>query len=108
MTLYLILIAGYMLVCIAAVRAYFYCQNKLKSYKDSLPLTLLSYMFFFVFILIEIPFAIFFPAWLSERFSVIERTSNNTMLLLLFGVFTLAFSIWQGRSAHCNLPRKPE
>ena len=63
---------------------------------------LLEYGVFVLFILIEIPFSIFFPAWISEKLAVIERTPNTTASLIVFGCVVLAFSVWLGNRAEAR------
>lgn len=97
------LIILYILICIGAFRLYFYLQylNQQKR-SDSLMKNINSYLLFACFICLEIPFAIFFPAWLSEKLHVFERTPNTTMYFLIFGCVVLATAIWKGRIAKKN------
>ena len=98
MILFVSLILIYTIVCIFGVRLYFYCHSTIKEVRKGVSSILLSYLLFFIFVLIEIPFAIFFPAWLSAKLTIFEHSPNSTMFLLLFGVTVLALSIWKGRA----------
>lgn len=102
MTIFITLIIIYMLVSYFGVRIYFCFQNGLKDKKNSLSKLVFTYLIFFLFILVEIPFVIFFPAWISEKLDVFERTSETTMFLILFGVVVLIGAIWKGRASRAN------
>jgi len=96
---FIVAILVYVIACIIGVRAYFSLMSKSKiKLKNSLTQIISSYILFGVFVITVIPFAIFFPAWLSEKLMIIERTSTSTIILILFGCFVLALSIWKGRN----------
>jgi len=98
MTFFVALIFLYILISIGAFRLYFHLQSlNQKRKSDFLIKTINSYLLFACFICLEIPFAIFFPAWLSEKLQVVARTSDTTMFSLIFGCIVLAISIWKGR-----------
>ena len=100
MVFFIVLIFLYILICIGAVRLYFNLQSlNQKSRRNSLYKNINSYLLFACFVCLEIPFAIFFPAWLSEKLQVVERTSDTTMYFLLFGCLVLAVATWKGRIA---------
>ncbi|MEP2651401.1 MAG: hypothetical protein ABJH06_05330 [Paraglaciecola sp.] len=46
----------------------------------------LEYVAAIFFIVLYIPYSFFFPAWLSEYLVVWERTSDNTAIMIIFGV----------------------
>jgi len=50
-----------------------------------------------VFVALLVPFAVFFPAWLSEAMSVWVRTETLTMGFILFGSIVLATVVFLGR-----------
>ena len=98
MTIFLFLILIYIILCVSGVKVYFHLQNRNKTkVQSTFKEHSFSYLLFVLFIFLEIPFAIFFPAWLSEKLAVVERTSESTMYFLLLGCLVLAFSIWKGR-----------
>ena len=99
MTIFTVLIIIYIFVSYLAIHFYFHLQSRLISIKNVPIKTLYIYVLFFLFILVEIPFVFFFPAWLSEKLEVFERTPETTMFLVLFGAIVLAGSIWKGRSS---------
>jgi len=97
---FIFLIPVYVFFCISGFKIYFYLQNKnMKQTQNKLKRGIATYGLFACFILLEIPFAIFFPTWLSEKLNIVERTSETTMYFLLFGCLVLAFSIWNGRKS---------
>lgn len=76
---------------------YFFFQDRnSKRATNTLNKNVIDYALFAGFICLQIPFSIFFPAWLSEKLEVVERTSDNTMYFLLFGCVVLAISMWIG------------
>lgn len=90
-------IVVYILICYWGVRIYFSSVAKAHKGIDS-PITrnLVIYALFFAFIAIELPVAIFFPAWLSEKLMVFKRTSEITAILLAFGSCVLIGAVWKG------------
>ncbi len=97
MIIFLILMLVYIALCIGGFKGYFYLQNINDRQKSNRFLKVCySYVLFAIFICLEIPFALFFPAWLSEK--LIEGASESTIYFLLFGCFVLGMSIWKGRS----------
>ena len=92
MIIFISLLVIYLLVSIGLVRLYFYLQGLNQKKRDGTFVKLMnSYLLFAFFVLISLPFTIFFPAWLSER------TPDTTMYFILFGCFVLAIAIWKGR-----------
>tara|TARA_B110000211_G_scaffold169736_1_gene191525 strand:- start:785 stop:1102 length:318 start_codon:yes stop_codon:yes gene_type:complete len=98
MIIFISLLVIYLLVSIGLVRLYFYLQGLNQKKRDGTFVKLMnSYLLFAFFVLISLPFTIFFPAWLSEKLEVVERTPDTTMYFILFGCFVLAIAIWKGR-----------
>lgn len=87
----------YIALCIFGFKLYFFLQRKNLNTRDKLKKSIASYALFILFICIEIPFAIFFPAWLNTQLNVLEKSSESTMYLLIFGVAVLSLSIWNAR-----------
>jgi len=88
----------YIFGCYLCARTYFYFMDFLRqSPKNVFIRNLMIYGLFIVFVIIEIPFAIFFPAWISEKMAIFERTSFTTGGLILFGFFVLVISALLGR-----------
>lgn len=100
MTLFLFLLIGYVILCIVGVRGYFYLQKRnIEKVGSGFRQIIYSYLLFAIFICLEIPFAIFFPMWLNEKLTVVDRTSQTTMCFLLLGCLTLALATWKGRAS---------
>lgn len=98
MIIFLILILAYITLCIAGFRGYFYLQEINQSYKANKVLKVFySYVLFAVFICIEIPFALFFPAWLSAELMIWDEVAESTVYFLIFGCLVLGISIWKGK-----------
>lgn len=95
---YIVIIAIYIVLSVLGFKLYFFLQNKNLDTKSKLKKVVASYTLFILFIFIEIPFAIFFPAWLNAKLNVFNQSSNYTMYLLLFGTLVLCFSIWYARN----------
>jgi hypothetical protein len=87
----------YIALCILGFKLYFFLQQKNLHTRDKLKKGIVSYALFILFICIEIPFAIFFPAWLSTRLNVLDKSSESTLYLLILGVIVLSLSIWKAR-----------
>lgn len=87
----------YIALCILGFKLYFFLQQKNLNTRGKLKKGIASYALFMLFICIEIPFAIFFPAWLNARLNVLDKNSESTMYLILFGVVVLSLSIWNAR-----------
>lgn len=100
---FLILMSIYIALCIVGFKGYFYLQCKVKSLKsNNLSKAIYSYTLFIVFICVEIPFAIFFPAWINSKLMMLDENTATTASMLLFGCFVLAISIWKGKSYRPN------
>lgn len=96
---FIIAILVYVILCLIGVRVYFFLMSKNKiKLKNSVTQIICSYILFGTFVITVIPFAVFFPAWISEKLMVIERTSASTITLILFGCFVLALSLWKGKN----------
>ena len=87
----------YIALCMLGFKLYFFLQQKNLHTRDKFKKGIASYALFILFICIEIPFAIFFPVWLNTRLNVLEKSSESTMYLLIFGVVVLSLSIWNAR-----------
>jgi len=91
----------YIVACYLGIRGYFagagYLHQRLHNKAIR---SVLLYPWFLAFVVVEVPFGIFFPAWLSEKWSVFPRTPGTTTGLLLFGSCCLALAAWRSwRSA---------
>lgn len=75
-----------------------------KSIPNRFAMYVLLYGWFLIFLAIEVPIGIFFPAWLSERLEIFPRESLTTALLILLGCGTLATVVWNGwrRKGHAT------
>jgi hypothetical protein len=92
-----LLLLAYALACYGGIRGY--CSVAVKIYKQTQqpPVQrLLTNVWFLAFVVIEIPFAIFFPAWLAEKLSIFAPGSFSTGGLILLGAATLAAATWKG------------
>lgn len=100
MILYALLTVLYAVTCVIGFKLYFYLQgrNMAQSY-NRLNKGIVTYLLFLVFILLEIPFTIFFPFWLNSKLIVFETSKTSLMYLLLFGCFILAVALWFGRKS---------
>ena len=97
---FIIIILTYVFLCVKGVDSYFYLQSKnMSQTHNKLKKNIVTYLLFVLFVLLEIPFAIFFPVWLSEKLMVVEGNSEMRIIFLLFGCLVLGFSIWKGRNS---------
>lgn len=87
----------YIALCIFGFKLYFFLQRKNLNTRGEFKKVVVSYVLFILFVCIEIPFAIFFPAWLNAKLNVLSKSSESIMYLLLFGVIVLGFSLWNAR-----------
>ena len=55
-----------------------------------------EYVAWLLFIIIYIPYSIFFPAWFSESLALWQRTPNTTAVMILFGVTVMVFGVYKG------------
>jgi hypothetical protein len=95
-----ILIFIYIGICIGGFKLYFYLQGKNMDHANNrLRKWIVTYFLFAFFILLEIPFAIFFPFWLNNKLMVVEQSTNSSMYLLLSGCLVLAIALWYGRKS---------
>lgn len=100
MVSFVFLMPVYVFLCISGFKLYFHLQIKnTNQTQNKLKKVIITYGLFACFILLEIPFAIFFPTWLSEKLDIVELTSETRIYFLLFGCLVLAFSIWSGRKS---------
>lgn len=53
----------------------------------------LEYIAWLVFIILYIPYSLFFPAWLSEYLVVWERTPNLTAAMIILGAVVSAIAM---------------
>jgi len=85
----------YVCACELGIRAYFsiavYMHQHLP--KVIAPVLLLIWLAFFAVMLI---LAFLFPAWLSEKLVVFERSEISTGILILFGGVVLVTTLWRG------------
>ena len=83
---FLIAIVAYLAICYFSVNGFLVLRRRLEGSK---PVGFLRYTLAFVvavlFLILWLPFGIFFPAWLSESMEIVERTPNVTMGFVLFG-----------------------
>ena len=54
-----------------------------------------EYVAWLLFIVIYIPYSIFFPAWLSESLALWHRTQNTTLAMIIFGTVVCVFGIYK-------------
>ena len=95
-----ILIFIYISICIGGFKLYFYLQEKNMNHANGrLRKWIFTYCLSACFILLEIPFAIFFPFWLNNKLMIIEKSTNSSMYLLLSGCLVLAIALWFGRKS---------
>lgn len=87
----------HIILCVLGFKLYYFLQRKNLHTRDKLKKCIVSYALFILFIGIEIPFAIFFPAWLNVKLNVFDKSPESTMYLLIFGVAVLILSIWNTR-----------
>lgn len=99
----LVIVAFYIMACIWGFKWYFYVQNLVKVSKFRVFLkNICNFMLFIIFICIEVPFAIFFPAWVNAKLMIIDENAGTTSSMLLFGCFVLIISVWKGKAYHPN------
>lgn len=95
----LLAIAVYIAICIWGFKWYFHFQSLVRASKSSgFMRGVYSFILFIIFICIEIPFAIFFPAWVNSRLMIFEENTGTTAFMLLFGCLILAISLWKGKA----------
>jgi len=91
---FVVIILAYILACYLGVRFYFYMvflvQN---SFAGPVIKIIYSYLLFALFVLLEVPFAIFFPLWVFDKLGVAEPAQTITVSLIIFGCVVLAVSI---------------
>ncbi|WP_419148870.1 hypothetical protein [Pseudoalteromonas 'SMAR'] len=97
MLLFTAIIILYISTCISLFKLYFFLQKKNQQSSSAISV-IASYLLFACFIIIAVPFAIFFPAWINVKLGAISGPESSTMLIL-FGCVVLAMSIWQGRKS---------
>ncbi len=99
MNFLLLIIAVFVCIyfCYLAAKYYFIIQRGFdKTIKGNSKRLFFSYSLFLAFILIEIPIALFFPAWVSEVLEVIKYTPESTAGLIVIGCCVLVFSVIYG------------
>ena len=93
----------YWFVCILGFKLYVQVANCIgQQIRTRAIRTMLLYIWFLGFVFCEVPFAFFFPAWLSESLEVFSPQPLTTGLLIMFGAVTFAFSgwyAWRGETA---------
>jgi hypothetical protein len=98
MIVFTFLMFVYVFLCMFGFKLYFHLRSRTISKNYSkFKKDILSYLLSTCFIVLEIPFAIFFPAWLGEELMIVERTSESSMYFLLFGCLVLAIALWNSR-----------
>lgn len=55
--------------------------------------------------MLYLPYSFFFPAWLSEYFSVRDRTPNLTTFMLVFGMVVSALAMFKPRRMYATYSR---
>ncbi len=86
-----------MLACYLGVRLYFFLGIWVGNHiTGSAYKIIYRYLLFGIFVVLEIPFAIFFPAWAFNKFKIVEYTPTTTMSFILFGCLVLSISVWKG------------
>lgn len=84
-------------VCYLGFRGYFFVAVKMRQHVSQQAMrTVLLSVWFLAFVVVEMPFAVFFPWWLGERWNVFEAGQTPRAILILFGCATLATAIWFG------------
>ena len=87
----------YFYICYFFARLYFSRKRfKKEVSKNKLAKIITEYVFFLTFISLEIPFAFFFPAWISNKLIVTQNNPINTILLIFFGAIVLVISLSLG------------
>jgi len=79
----------YFLSCIYIAKANVAVRGKIKGK------VILEYIAWLVFIILYIPYSIFFPAWLSEYLVVWERTPDLTAAMIILGCVASAIAIFK-------------
>ncbi len=95
---FILVLFVYAYLCYLVVFAYFNLMARIKmSITNKIIRTFYQYALFLVFLVVDIPFSIFFPAWVSEKFLVIEHSSTSTLNLILLGCCVLVLTLWIGK-----------
>lgn len=94
---FIVAVSIYFFFCFGVVRLYFFLAGNiyLRS-NNAIIKNGLIYALFAIFVLTVIPIGIFFPAWISEKLDVIDRSPSVTIMLILFGCAVLVTSLWMG------------
>ncbi len=96
--LFIFLIIVYICVCYFAVRVIWWSRSRITATVVSgVKRVVIEWSVSLIFLILFIPFGVFFPAWLSESMEVVERTRNITAGLILFGSAVLAASAFLGQ-----------
>lgn len=94
---FILVIFLYMYACYLAIRGYFFVASYLhQKFHNNVARSALLYAWFLAFAAVEVPFGIFFPAWVSEKWKIFAREPTTTTLLILFGCASLALAAWRG------------
>lgn len=84
----------YFLSCIYIAKANVTVRSKIKGK------VVLEYIVWLAFIILYIPYSIFFPAWLSECLVVWERTPDLTAAMIILGCGVSAIAIFKAGPIH--------
>jgi hypothetical protein len=94
---FILVVALYVYVCYLGIRGYWLIAGYLhQKFHAPVTRTVLLHGWFLIFVIVEVPISIFFPAWLSGRWGIFAPEPRTTALLLLFGCATLALAAWRG------------
>lgn len=95
--IFFVAIITYMAICYLGARLYFsFVVNTHQKTWSKLTKGSVLAILFLGFIIIEIPFSIFFPAWVSAKLGIMvdEQGREFTSAFIGFGCFVLLSTLW--------------
>lgn len=95
--MFAVLTLAFVYVCYMGVRGYCFVSIKVhRRISQEAIRTVVLYVWFLIFAVVQVPVAIFFPLWLSQAWNVFEAGPTSRSVLILLGCATLAAAAWLG------------
>lgn len=93
--LFILAMPIYFYMCYLGMRTYFFVAIYTHQNFPKVVVHLALFVWLIIFALFLLP-VLFFPAWLSEKLVIFERSSTITSILILLGGVVLVMTLWRG------------